>query len=328
MIIKSYELNKKNLSGHNFYLFYGENEGHKEEAINAIIKNRENINFYFESEILNDIQSFFESLITKSFFDNGKTIVIKKVSDKIKELINDIIEKKLDDIKIILIAGELTKKSKIRNLFEKDKKLVCAAFYPDNYQSLNYIVNNFFKEKQIPISREIINLLIERSNGSRLHLKNELLKIENYTASKKKVSFEDIQKLTNLSDNYHMSELVDNCLAKNKNKLKKIINENNFSNEEVISILRIFLYKTKRLYDLKKISYNKNLENVISNFKPPIFWKDKEIVKQQLSNWKLDKIKSLLIEIQKTEFLVKKNFNNSIEIVLDFIYSKTDSISN
>jgi DNA polymerase-3 subunit delta len=328
MIIKSYELNKKNLSGHNFYLFYGENEGHKEEAINAIIKNRENINFYFESEILNDIQSFFESLITKSFFDNGKTIVIKKVSDKIKELINDIIEKKLNDIKIILIAGELTKKSKIRNLFEKDKELVCAAFYPDNYQSLNYIVNNFFKEKQIPISREIINLLIERSNGSRLHLKNELLKIENYTASKKKVSFEDIQKLTNLSDNYHMSELVDNCLAKNKNKLKKIINENNFSNEEVISILRIFLYKTKRLYDLKKISYNKNLENVVSNFKPPIFWKDKEIVKQQLSNWKLDKIKSLLIEIQKTEFLVKKNFNNSIEIVLDFIYSKTDSISN
>ena len=328
MIVKSLEINKKKLDNYKYFLFYGENEGFKEESLISITKNKKNINHYLENEILNNEENFLETLMSKSFFDNEKVIVIKKASEKIFKIIEEIINKELEDISIIILAGELTKKSKLRNLFEKRNSLVCSAFYNDNYQSLNFIINDFLKDKNIPFSREMINLLIERCNGSRLHLKNELTKIENFAFNNKKITYEDIYKLTNLSDNYHISELVDNCLAKNKNKLIKIINENNFSNEEVISILRIFLYKSKRLYDLKKQCKDENIENVISSFKPPIFWKDKEIVKQQLNNWTLEKIKFLLIEINKTEVLIKKNFALSLKILLDFIFSRTNSINN
>ena len=328
MIIKSFELNKKKLENYKYFLFYGENEGYKEESLVSITKNKKNINYYFENEILNNEESFLESLITKSFFENEKIIIIKKASEKIFKMIDEIIKKEIDDISIIVLAGELTKKSKLRSLFEKKTSLICSAFYSDNYQSLSFIVNEFLKDKKIPLSREIINLLIERCNGSRLHLKNELTKIENFAFNNKKVTYEDIHKLTNLSDNYHISELVDNCLAKNKSKLIKIINENNFSNEETISILRIFLYKSKRLYDLKKECNDRNVENVISSFKPPIFWKDKEIIKIQLNNWTLEKIKFLLIEINRTEVLIKKNFTLSLKILLDFIFVQTNSISN
>ncbi len=328
MIVKSLEINKKKLDNYKYFLFYGENEGFKEESLISITKNKKNINHYLENEILNNEENFLETLMSKSFFDNEKVIVIKKASEKIFKIIEEIINKELEDISIIILAGELTKKSKLRNLFEKRNSLVCSAFYNDNYQSLNFIINDFLKDKNIPFSREMINLLIERCNGSRLHLKNELTKIENFAFNNKKITYEDIYKLTNLSDNYHISELVDNCLAKNKNKLIKIINENNFSNEEVISILRIFLYKSKRLYDLKKQCKDENIENVISSFKPPIFWKDKEIVKQQLNNWTLEKIKFLLIEINKTEVLIKKNFALSLKILLDFIFSQTNSINN
>ena len=328
MIVKSFEINKKKLDNYKYFLFYGENEGFKEESLISITENKKNINHYLENEILNNEENFLETLISKSFFDNEKIIVIKKASERIFKIIEEIINKELEDISIIILAGELTKKSKLRNLFEKRNSLVCSAFYSDNYQSLNFIVNDFLKDKKIPFSREMINLLIERCNGSRLHLKNELTKIENFAFNNKKVTYEDIHKLTNLSDNYHISELIDNCLAKNKNKLTKIINENNFSNEEAISILRIFLYKSKRLYDLKKQCKDENIENVISSFKPPIFWKDKEIVKQQLNNWTLEKIKFLLIEINKTEVLIKKNFALSLKILLDFIFSQTNSINN
>ena len=328
MIIKSFEIKKKKLDNYKYFLFYGENEGYKEESLISITKNKKNISQYLENEILNNEENFLETLMSKSFFDNEKVIVIKKASERIFKIIEEIINKELEDISIIILAGELTKKSKLRNLFEKRNSLVCSAFYNDNYQSLNFIINDFLKDKNIPFSREMINLLIERCNGSRLHLKNELTKIENFAFNNKKITYEDIYKLTNLSDNYHISELVDNCLAKNKNKLIKIINENNFSNEEVISILRIFLYKSKRLYDLKKQCKDENIENVISSFKPPIFWKDKEIVKQQLNNWTLEKIKFLLIEINKTEVLIKKNFALSLKILLDFIFSRTNSINN
>ena len=328
MIIKSYEINKKKIDNFKFFLFYGENQGYKEESIKLIVKKDEVVSYYYENEIFNNLDQFTETLITKSFFENKKLIVVKKATDKILTLIETLFKKELEDVKIILVADELTKKSKLRNYFEKDKNLLCSAFYADNYQSLIFIVNDFLRNNKIEISREIINLIIERSQGSRLHLKNELEKIRNYSLNKKTINLNDVKTLSNLNDNYQVSELVDNCLAKNKIKLTKILNENNLSNDEVIKIIRVFLSKTKRLYEIKKNTNDVNIDSAINNFKPPIFWKDKDLVKKQINNWTLKSIKLLLIETNKTEYLIKKNFSNSLKILLDFIYKQTNSISN
>ena len=328
MIIKSYEINKKKIDNFKFFLFYGENQGYKEESIKLIVKKDEVVSYYYENEIFNNLDQFTETLITKSFFENKKLIVVKKATDKILTLIETLFKKELEDVKIILVADELTKKSKLRNYFEKDKNLLCSAFYADNYQSLIFIVNDFLRNNKIEISREIINLIIERSQGSRLHLKNELEKIRNYSLNKKTINLNDVKTLSNLNDNYQVSELVDNCLAKNKIKLTKILNENNLSNDEVIKIIRVFLSKAKRLYQIKKNTNDVNIDSAINNFKPPIFWKDKDLVKKQINNWTLKSIKLLLIETNKTEYLIKKNFSNSLKILLDFIYKQTNSISN
>ena len=328
MIIKSYEINKKKIDNFKFFLFYGENQGYKEESIKLIVKKDEVVSYYYENEIFNNLDQFTETLITKSFFENKKLIVVKKATDKILTLIETLFKKELEDVKIILVADELTKKSKLRNYFEKDKNLLCSAFYADNYQSLIFIVNDFLRNNKIEISREIINLIIERSQGSRLHLKNELEKIRNYSLNKKTINLNDVKTLSNLNDNYQVSELVDNCLAKNKIKLTKILNENNLSNDEVIKIIRVFLSKAKRLYEIKKNTNDVNIDSAINNFKPPIFWKDKDLVKKQINNWTLKSIKLLLIETNKTEYLIKKNFSNSLKILLDFIYKQTNSISN
>ena len=328
MIIKSYEINKKKIDNFKFFLFYGENQGYKEESIKLIVKKDEVVSYYYENEIFNNLDQFTETLITKSFFENKKLIVVKKATDKILTLIETLFKKELEDVKIILVADELTKKSKLRNYFEKDKNLLCSAFYADNYQSLIFIVNDFLRNNKIEISREIINLIIERSQGSRLHLKNELEKIRNYSLNKKTINLNDVKTLSNLNDNYQVSELVDNCLAKNKIKLTKILNENNLSNDEVIKIIRVFLSKAKRLYEIKKNTNDVNIDSAINSFKPPIFWKDKDLVKKQINNWTLKSIKLLLIETNRTEYLIKKNFSNSLKILLDFIYKQTNSISN
>ena len=328
MIIKSYEISKKKIDNFKFFLFYGENQGYKEESIKLIVKKDEVVSYYYENEIFNNLDQFTETLITKSFFENKKLIVVKKATDKILTLIETLFKKELEDVKIILVADELTKKSKLRNYFEKDKNLLCSAFYADNYQSLIFIVNDFLRNNKIEISREIINLIIERSQGSRLHLKNELEKIRNYSLNKKTINLNDVRTLSNLNDNYQVSELVDNCLAKNKIKLTKILNENNLSNDEVIKIIRVFLSKAKRLYQIKKNTNDVNIDSAINNFKPPIFWKDKDLVKKQINNWTLKSIRLLLIETNKTEYLIKKNFSNSLKILLDFIYRQTNSISN
>lgn len=330
MIIKNYEFGKTNFLNNNLFLLYGDNEGYKKEIIDKIDNELKFKKFlYYESEIINNTENFYNTILTKSFFENEKIIIIKRSSDKILNIIKDLLDKDLSDIKIILEADILEKKSKLRSLFEKDKNLVCVPFYPDDFKSLNYIATHFFKEKKIKVSQIALNLIIERSNGSRDHLKSELKKIGIYAYNKKEIGIAEVIKLTNLGKNYNISDLVENCLARNQNKISKIMNENNFSNEEAIIVIRTFLFKAKRLLNLSKVAKNeKNIEQAIASHKPPIFWKEKEIIKQQLRIWSESKLKLLINEINETELMIKKNINISMNILFDFIFKISKDINN
>ena len=328
MIQKAFEINKIDLNKYNLYLFYGENEGYK----NEIIKNKfeklypNQIYRYDEKEVLEKKNEFFNGILSKSFFENQKIIIISRVSDKIKDVIEEISLKNIEDIKIILLANILEKKSKLRNYFEKEKKAICTAFYADNSQTLSNIALNFFREKKISIPQQTINFLVERCRGNRENLNNELTKIENFSESKKKINTEDILKLTNLAENYNTSELTDNCLAKNIRKIINILNENNYSNEDCILIIRTLLNKAKRIVKLQEeVKNNKSIDQAIMNFKPPIFWKDKEIVKKQMNQWSLKKINNMIININETELLIKKNSANSLNILSDFIINQAQN---
>jgi len=330
MIIKSYELNKINLKKNNIYLLYGENEGLKNEAINDIFKEFSKNNYkYDEKEILDNKENFFNNVFLKSFFETKKIIIISRTSDKIVSVIEEILEKNIEDTKLILLANILEKKSKLRLLFEKNKNIICIPFYADNNQTLSNIVSSYFKEKKIAISQETINLLVDRSRGDRLNLNNELNKIENFTKNRKKINITEILKLTNLAENYSVTELVDSCLAKNLKKTVNILNENNYSTDDCILIIKTFLMKAKRLNKLQnQTKGSKNIDQVITSFKPPIFWKDKEIVKEQIKNWSLKKVKNLIYKISEIELLIKKNSSNSINILFDFIITQSSKTSN
>ena len=288
MIIKSYQLEKLKQNDANFFLFYGENEGFKIEVINNLFKRKFSgkILKYEESEIIKNYDSFFNEISNRSFFEDEKLIIISRVSEKINSIIEEVILKKLEDIKVILNSGTLDKKSKLRSNFEKHKDLVCVPFYNDDKNILVKFANDFFLKKKLSVSREILNLLVERCRGDRFNLKNELIKIESYTKSRKQISGEEILNLTNLSENYSFSELADACLSKNKRKTVNIINENNFSSEDCIAIIRVFMNKAKRILSLIKMNEkNNNIEKNISIFKPPIFWKDKDVVREQVRHW-------------------------------------------
>ncbi len=325
MIIKFYDL-KKNLNKDiNFYLFYGNNIGLIDEAIsNTVIPNSsKNVNYYEESELLNNIDVFKEEIFNRSLFDDTKLVLVSRVTDRILHVIEDIIEKNINDVKIILRSGALDKKSKLRSFFEKNSNTIIVPFYEDNNQTLSILAKNFFKEKKIIISSENINLIINRSKGDRINLKNELEKIYNFSQSKKSISSEDIIKLTNLAENYDISELIDQCLCKNKRKTLNILNENTSATEDNILILKIFLFKLKRLKKLKEtMEVETNIERVLSSYKPTIFWKDKDPIKKQLQNWSLDQIKLLIKEINELEILVKKNSQISGYITNNFILEK------
>ena len=322
MIVKSFEVNKFNFDNYPITLFYGKNDGFQ----NQILKEKFTNNFkgiiskYEEIEFINNYQTIVAEILTRSLFEDKKLIIISRVSDKITKLIEEIKKERLEDIKIILKAGILEKKSKLRSLFEKDKTLITIPFYDDDAKALTSLVIEFINKNNIKLSRESINLIINRACGNRENLKVELEKIFNFSLSNKNISFENIQKLSNLAENYSVSELADNYLSKNKKSLSKILNENNYSNEDCILILRTLLSKSKRLMEIiERYKENRNLDQVISNTRPPIFWKDKEMVKTQVNNWKLKDLKNKIYEIGNIEILAKSDANNSLNIVSDFV---------
>ena len=327
MISKYYEINKFR-DKINFFLFYGENEGQKIEVIQSIFKEftKQNTFRYNEKDLIENKQIIFENIYSKSFFENEKLILIYDVTDKITDLIEKIISDNVDDVVIILIAKRLDKKSKIRNFFEKEKIALIVPFYEDTPQTLLSIAKKILFENKINLSSENINLIIERSQGDRINLKNELQKIINLSQNNKKLELEDILKLTNLSENYSAGELVDNCLSKNKKRTLNILNENIPSSEDNILILRTFLNKLKRLRKLRlNLNENKNIDQVINSFKPPIFWKDKNIIKQQMKIWELNDIESFIVDLNNTESLIKKNPQISNQIINNMILDKVEN---
>ena len=320
MIIKSFELNKIKINTANLILFYGKNEGEKNQYLKSLKKQNKEIYNYEEKEILENSDNFFNKVLTKSLFENERVVIIKRASEKLLKIIENLTLNQLEDTIIILNADILDKKSKLRSFFEKSKEFICVPFYPDNEQTLSKIASNFLREKKISISQSNINLIINRSNGDRATLFNELKKIELYCKGGKKISTEYLLKLTNLIENHSISELVDNCLAKEPKKISNILNENNFSNEDCILIIRTFLNKSKKILILSNdFNKNKNIEKTISAAKPPIFWKDKEITRKQIMLWKPENLKKLIYKLNDIELQIKKNLSNSLKVVTDFI---------
>ncbi len=326
MILKSYEIKKINFKKSSVLLFYGENEGSKREAIELIINTSKikNIIKYDESQILENNSNFLDEIFSGSLFENEKIILVNKASDKLFKEISDVIDKGIKDVNLIINSKSLEKKSKLRNLFEKNKDLICVPFYADGNETLSKIALNFFIKNKIRISQSSINLIISRSNGDRGILNNELEKIKFYTMNKRTIDDEKLLKLTNLIENHSISDLIDNCLAKNQKKVIHILNENNFNSDDCMLITRSLLNKAKTLLKLSnEFKKNNDIEFTISSAKPPIFWKNKEITKQQIYKWSPKSIKNFIYQLNDIELLVKMNFDNSVNLITDFILFQT-----
>ena len=328
MIIKSYEL-KKISNKNNVILIYGENEGLKKE-ISSKIKNQfsgKEIN-YEENDVLKNLDEFRNLIKNHSLFDDKKVITIRRCTEKIYQIIFEIVDYNMEDL-IIIDCGTLDKRSKLRNFFEKSKKAVIIPTYKDDYQSLINISRDFFSQNKISISQETLSLLVSRCNGDRGYLKLELEKISNYMTEKKNISLEEIYKLTNLYENYSATELVDSSLLKNVKKTCNILNESNYSQDDTFLIIRILLQKSKRILSLiNEINTGKNIDNALQEHRPPIFWKDKPVLKQQIKLWNYDKIKDLISKINSLEILIKKNNSLSVILLKDFIYEIMDKEAN
>ena len=258
-------------------------------------------------------------IFSNSLFSEKKIIVIYETSEKIFRNVTEVYEKYSEDVYLIFFSDLLEKKSKLRNFFEVNKKSICIPCYPDNEKDLRIIAQLELKKNNINLSNEIINLLIEKSNLDRNNLRNEIEKIKSYSLNKKTIELNEIKSLINFSGDYKSDLLVNECLCGNIFQYKKILSELYVNTINQILLLRILSNKIHRLVKIKEQENgSNNLDNLINASKPAIFWKEKPLVKKQLSVWNLKDLKKMIVDINNTELLCKKNPQISNSIFFSF----------
>ena len=335
MLIKSYEISKKNLNSLNFFLIYGENIGLKQDIAKSVLELKEKKNGKYkqlefeEEEIIKNQNNFFNLIFSGSLFDEKKVIFINRTTDKLFNLISEISKKDVEDILIFFKADLLEKKSKIRKLFEKDKNLVCVACYQDSNFDLIKIINDEIKQTKIKLSTESINLLIERASGDRNNLRNEINKLKSFALNKQVISYDQVKELTNMARNYQNDYIVNICLNGDKKRLNKTLGENNFLLDNFFILLKIFSKKIHRLLKIKILNRSENnIDQIFNQIRPPIFWKEKEDVKKQVRLWNEKKIDLVIKKINEIELNCKKNHELATNITLDFLSTVCDEANN
>ncbi len=339
MILKSYEIKKntKKICENNFFLLYGENTGLKKDIKNFIkntIKQNDKdleIITLHENEIIDNDESFYNFIYSGSLFGSKKIINIFDATDKITEKIKDVYEKYPESVFFIIFSDVLDKKSKLRNFFEYTEKVFCVPCYLDNARDLETIAAIEFKKEKISISRESLNLLIEKSNNDRNNLRNEMEKIKTYSLGKKNIEFDEVKTLINFSGDYKSDVLVNECLCGNVSQFKKVLSELYTNSINQILLLRILSNKVQRLLRIKsEQKESPNLDSLINSLKPSIFWKEKPLVKKQLSIWSFSELQKIISGINATELLCKKNPQTSKAIFFNFflkICTKSNNFS-
>jgi DNA polymerase-3 subunit delta len=332
VILKSYivEQNIEILKDYQATLIYGINNGIKDEIKNSL-KNKakdSEIIIFFEEEILKDISLLYKNIVNESLFSKKKLIFIHEVTDKILHLVSESIEKENKDIKVFLFAEKLEKKSKLRNFFEKNKKLAIFPCYEDNEKTLIAYVNKELRDFK-GLSGDIVNLIISNSNMNRKIIHGELVKIKDFFLTKK-INKKQILDLLNVKTNTHFDEIRDNALNGEKNKINKLLSEVDILNEETFFYLNNLNYRIIKLQEIISISGNdsRRYMQTIESLKPAIFWKDKPIVMQQLDKWDLKKLYHIADKIGEIEILMKKNsyLRNDV-IIKNFIIHLTNKAS-
>ena len=274
-------------------LFYGENTGLK-NYFKHLIKNNNNetsfINFS-QDEILNNENILRRELDNSSLFEVNKIIFLERCNDKILKVLEEYFDLGFN-FQTIIFADILEKKSKLRSVYEKSK----------TYASVGLTQNN-------------INLIMESSNLDRVKLENEVEKIAVYFLDKK-IKTEKLIKLLNNSTNDDFNELKDEAIKGNRIKTNQLLNNTIIEPDKGVYYLALLNQRFIKLEEINSIKDNVSIEETINKIKPPVFWKDKPNLINQIKKWKTKNIKEALKNIYNLELKIKTNssINNNILI--------------
>ena len=329
MLLKSQEisLKKKDFFKEKVILLYGENQdliNDLNQQIASKFAEEEKISkSFFEEDIIKSPENIINYYLNGSLFDGNKNIsIIKNCSDKILDIINKI-KNNINDNIIILNSEVLLKNSKLRQFGEYDKLAICIPCYQETKFDIKKFLTQQLQINNIQLSDSQSETIISSSSLKRSKIKEVIEKINLYKNSEK-ITDQIIDEICTDADLKKNDEIIDILLSKNEKNINEFIsNMSNYEKNfiEIIIILRSFIIK---ILDIQKNNKNLSIDERIERYKPPIFWKDKDRIKNILKIWNTNNLEKLLSNLNIIETEFKRNdLNQDIQ----FYYFLTQNLS-
>ena len=312
MLLKSQELSlkKKDFFKGKIILLYGENQDLikdlNQQIINIFLDEKRAARNIFEEDIIKNPENIINYYLNGSLFDDNKNIlIIKNCSDKILDIVNKV-KNNINDNLIILNAEILLKNSKLRQFGEYDKLAICIPCYQENKFDIKKFLMQQIQINKIQLSDSQIEIITNSASLKRSKIKEVIEKLNLYKSSKK-ITDQVIEEICTDPDLQKNDEIIDILLSKKEGYINEFIsNMSNYDKNfiEIIIILRSFIIK---ILEIQKNNKNLSIDEKIERYKPTIFWKDKDRIKNILKLWKINDLEKFLSNLNKIETDFKKN---------------------
>jgi DNA polymerase-3 subunit delta len=329
MLLKSQEiiLKKKDFFKKRIILLYGENQDLindlNQQIVLKFIEEKKISKSFFEEDIIKNPENIINYYLNGSLFDDNKNIsIIKNCSDKILEIINKI-KNDINDNVIILNSEILLKNSKLRQFGEYDKLAICIPCYQETKLDIKKFLTQQIRINNIQLSDSQSEVIINSSSLKRSKIKEVMEKLNLYKNSEK-ITDQIIEEICTDVDLKKNDEIIDILLSKNEKNINEFIsNMSNYEKNfiEIIIILRSFIIK---ILDMQKNNKNLSIDERIERYKPPIFWKDKDRIKNILKIWSANNLEKFLSNLNIIETEFKRNDLNQDT---QFYYFLTQNLS-
>jgi len=329
MLLKSQEIviKKKDFFKEKIILLYGENQDLindlNQQIVSKFIEEKKISKSFFEEDIIKNPENIINYYLNGSLFDDNKNIsIIKNCSDKILDIINKI-KNNINDNIIILNSEVLLKNSKLRQFGEYDKLAICIPCYQETKFDIKKFLIQQLQTNNIQLPDSQNETIINSSSLKRSKIKEVIEKLTLYKNSGK-ITDQIIEEICTDVDLKKNDEIIDILLSKNEKNINEFIsNMSNYEKNfiEIIIILRSFIIK---ILDIQKNNKNLSIDERIEKYKPPIFWKDKDRIKNILKIWSANNLEKFLSNLNIIETEFKRNDLNQDT---QFYYFLTQNLS-
>jgi DNA polymerase III subunit delta len=237
----------------------------------------------------------------------GRRIVrVREAGDALAPLFGRFLGDTPGDALVVTEAGDLPGRSALRRVFDDSPRAAAIGCYPDSARDLAAVIREAFAAHRIAAGRDVVEFLAQHLGSDRLLTRAELEKLTLYAGEGGRIELEEARAV--IADTAALS-LEDAVLAAAEGDpaaldraLARVFQEG----ESPVSVIRALLRHLQRLHALAaRVAGGGSVEEAIRSARPPIFFKQQDSFRRQLSRWSEARLRSALDRVAETEFRMK-----------------------